>query len=322
MTNICNAGSVLVLNGKGGATPLSFDASLPSAQPAWIHLNYSSSEAKSWLTNKSNIEEFVSEAMLARETRPRTIVTHNGILLILRAMNSNPKAEPEDMISLRIWIEENRIITASKRKLLSIGEVIDLLKIDNGPRNIIEFLDELTDKITNGISAQIDKIDLHIDQLEEEVLGQIDYQLRPKLAEQRKQIIALKRFVAPQRDALSRLTQIERFTWLSETDRIHFMETSDRTIRCVEDLDEAKDRATVVQETLSSKLSEKVEQRMYILSMVAAIFLPLGFITGLLGINVGGIPGSQANWAFAIVSVMLIFVAFFEYWLFKKKRWI
>jgi zinc transporter len=61
---------------------------------------------------------------------------------------------------------------------------------------------------------------------------------------------------------------------------------------------------------------------MYILSIVAAIFLPLGFITGLLGINVGGIPGEENQWAFGIVSLFLVVIALVLIWNFKRIRWL
>jgi Mg2+ and Co2+ transporter CorA len=59
----------------------------------------------------------------------------------------------------------------------------------------------------------------------------------------------------------------------------------------------------IVQEELNSRLSEQMNRAMYTLSIVAAIFLPLGLLTGLLGINVGGIPGTESPWAFLVVTL-------------------
>ena len=322
MEHKTHVASVLILDGNGGAKSNDLSHAFNGKSLAWIHLDYASEVNKSWLIKKSGLDEFLYEALLERETRPRIFMTQQGILLILRAINRQPKAEPADMLSVRAWIEENRIITVAKKELLVISEIQDSLSLGHGPKNTSEFLDELTGLITNRISEQIDLIDEQVDLLEDKVLDNVDYSLRHKLAEQRTRIIALKRYVAPQRDALSRLTQVDRFSWLNETDRLHLLETSDRTIRCIEDLDEARERATIVQETLSSKLSELLGNRMYILSLVAAVFLPLSFVTGLLGINVSGIPGSEAKWAFTIVSFLLILFGIFEFWLFKKKRWI
>ncbi len=60
---------------------------------------------------------------------------------------------------------------------------------------------------------------------------------------------------------------------------------------------------------------------MYVLSIVAGIFLPLGLLTGLLGINVGGIPGTESKLAFAIVCLILLLIAGIQIWVFRKKRW-
>lgn len=49
----------------------------------------------------------------------------------------------------------------------------------------------------------------------------------------------------------------------------------------------------VMQEELTEKLSEQMNKTMYILTVLAGIFLPITFVTGLLGINVGGIPGTD-----------------------------
>jgi zinc transporter len=70
---------------------------------------------------------------------------------------------------------------------------------------------------------------------------------------------------------------------------MHLREEADRVVRYVEDLDSARERAAVTQEELVNRVSEQINSRTYVLSVAAAIFLPLGFLTGLFGINVGGI---------------------------------
>ena len=88
------------------------------------------------------------------------------------------------------------------------------------------------------------------------------------------------------------------------------------------DPDAARERAQVAQDELTHRLSEYINRNMYTLSIVAAIFLPLGLITGYLGINVGGIPGEKWDWAFTVVGAMLITFALIEVWLFRRLRWL
>ena len=123
-----------------------------------------------------------------------------------------------------------------------------------------------------------------------------------------------------QRDAFAKLI-IEKITWLDEDSRLRLREVSDRLIRHIEDLDAVRERAAVTQEELLSRLSDQMNTRMYVLSVVAAIFLPLGFLTGLLGINVGGIPGTDNPWAFLMFLVFIIGIFIGQMLWFRSKKW-
>ncbi|MDH3527069.1 MAG: hypothetical protein OEM43_06160 [Gammaproteobacteria bacterium] len=103
--------------------------------------------------------------------------------------------------------------------------------------------------------------------------------------------------------------------------RMRIRELTDRMTRFIEDLDEARDRASVTHEELQNRLAELTNRRMYLLTMIAAIFLPLSFLTGLLGINVGGIPGSDFPAAFAIVVVLMVLVGAGQWLFFRWRKW-
>ncbi len=90
----------------------------------------------------------------------------------------------------------------------------------------------------------------------------------------------------------------------------------------MEDLDSARDRAAVTQEELNSRLSEAMNQKMYVVALVAAIFLPPGLLPGLLGINVGGIPGAENQLAFTLVCVLLLGLAGVQVWALRRRHWL
>jgi len=145
-------------------------------------------------------------------------------------------------------------------------------------------------------------------------------QIRSGILELRREVIKLRRYLAPQREALSRL-YAEKVSWLSEHDRLEVREASDKITRYVEDLDSARDRAGVTFEELSSRQAEQMNSRMYVLSLIAGLFLPLGFLTGLLGINVGGIPLAESPWGFFEVVAFLIVVIVVQIVVFRRKNW-
>jgi zinc transporter len=291
-----------------------------SAGLLWVHLNFEAPEAQRWIKEESQLDDVVGDALLAEESRPRVTAFDDGLLIAVRGVNLNPEADPEDMVSLRIWAEKDRIITTRRRKLLSVADLCSAIDNGKGPRTSGEFLEEVTDRLMVRMGGVIDGLEDKAAELEEAVLTAESHQLRPMLASIRRDAINLRRYMAPQREAIARL-QSEKASWLTEEDRVRLRETYDRLTRYIEDLDAARERAAVTQEELVSRLSEQMDNRMYVLSIVAAIFLPLGFLTGLLGINVGGIPGSEYKAAFAIFCLLLMGVVVVQIVIFKKKKW-
>lgn len=291
----------------------------PADGTLWLHLDYNDDKVQNWLRNESNIDRVLCEALLAEETRPRVLSSGNSLLLILRGVNCNPGADPEDMVSLRMWFDENRIISMRHRKVMAIEDIQKSIESLKGTSSPADFLVMAANRLVDRIGDVVAEIDDEVDELEDMVLTAESYELRTKLSQLRRKSISLRRYIAPQRDVLARL-QGESISWLSDIDRVHVREVAERTARFIDDIDSARDRAAITQEELNSRLSEQMNKTMYVLSIVAAIFLPLGLLTGLLGINVGGIPGTESKIAFSIVTLFLIVVAIAELWIFKRKK--
>jgi zinc transporter len=313
-----------ILDGSGGGRQVDWEeiGSWKSRQGVlWIHLDYSVTQVQQWLYEKSGLEEVICDALTEEDSRPRCTPFHEGLLLGLRGVNFNPGADPEDMVGIRIWFEKERIISTRRRKVLSIADIRDALEQGNGPDSASDFLVQVTGRLMERMRQVIDDLEDSVAEVEDQVLVSENRQLRFQLAAMRRQAISLRRYLSPQREALSRLLT-EKIFWLDESDRIRLREVYDQLIRYIEDLDEARDRAAVTQEQLINSLSEQMNSKMYILSIVAAIFLPLGFLTGLLGINVGGIPGAESKLGFLLFVLLLIVVVIFQIWLFRKKKWL
>ena len=311
------------LNGAGGGKSLNWDevrSWKSDTDFLWVHLDFTHPRVQQWVNEESGVDDVVAEALLADETRPRSSIMKNGLLVMLRGVNMNAGADPEDMVAIRIWIEDNRIITSRKRQLLSINDIRQTIDDNAGPTTPGDLLVMLSSFLVARMSSVIDAIDEEVDRLENAVVESENPQLRRELAKLRTQVIALRRYLSPQREVMVRLSQ-DKMQWLTDMDRVRLREVSDRIIRYVEDLDAVRERAAVVQEELASRLSEQMNKRMYMLSMVAAVFLPLGFMTGLLGINVGGIPGANNPLGFEWVLGLIVALVAAQVWIFKRQRW-
>ena len=312
-----------ILSGDGKGRRIDWqevDAWSVSDGVLWMHLDYEHPQAQQWIKENSQLDQLTQQSLLAAETRPRSVLLEEGLLINLRGVNSNPGSEPEDMVSIRLYCDGNRIISTRKRRLLSVQDISASLDKGTGPKNAGELIANLASRLTERMSNVISELDDHIDGIEEEIISHPSQSFRSKLVELRREVIMLRRYLAPQRDALTRL-QSENLDWLSIENKLMLREAGDRVVRYIEDLDSCRDRAAVAYEELNSQLSEQLNSRMYVLSVVAALFLPLGFLTGLFGINVGGIPFAEDPFGFIEIIFILVVIVVLQLVLFRLKKW-
>lgn len=313
-----------VLDKKGSLKEIGFDeinSYREKNELLWLHFNYTKNEAKEWISTKNGIDEIAVDALLADETRPRTIVLKDNLLLALRGVNLDPNSKPEDMKSIRLFISQNLIISTSRRTILSVTEMIEELKRGSGIKSSSEFIIELTYKMIDRIDDVIEKIHDRCDTLEDTIFDDKRRLQKAEILNIRKEIIVLKRFLVPQKEALIKLYN-EQLSWLNEYQKIELRETNDQLIRHIEELDTVRDKIILIQDEISNNLSGELNKKMYIMAIISAIFLPLTFLTGLLGINVAGIPGAEYENAFFIFTGILFLVVILQFTFFKKNRWI
>jgi zinc transporter len=312
-----------LLDSQGGGRRIGW-AEISDWRPAdgllWIHLDYSHPQSLQWLEQASGVDRIVRQALISDESRPRCEAFEQGLLAILRGVNLNPGADPEDMVSIRIWLEAQRIISCRRRRLASIADLQASLQKGKGPRSQGSFLAQLCENLVKRMDGVIEALEEDAVALEDSLADDDSGKLRGEISDTRRVVIHLRRYLAPQRDALKRLQAME-FDWLSPEARSRLHETADQTQRYLEGLDAIRDQTQVAREELTQKLTEQTERRMYLLAIVTSVFLPLGFLTGLLGINVGGMPGVDNPLAFWLVTLLALIVGGASLWILRRKRW-
>jgi len=198
------------------------------------------------------------------------------------------------------------VISLRQRRMRSTYDAADAIEHGRGPRDVPSLLIWLLDGISQRMEPVLENLELLNDGLEEGVTEREPREIRRELAEVRRQLIALRRYLAPQRLALASLAAEQQLPWLSADHRLHLREYADRTARQVEELELLREQAGVTKDELANHVAEQLNARMYLLAIVTAVFLPLGLVTGLLGINVGGMPGAQDPQAFWFVCGILV----------------
>lgn len=298
-------------------------ALLRSDTLAWVHLRAQHPDTPAWIIeNLSYLDPTIIDALVAEETRPRVTRIGEGLIVILRGINTVDGEDPEDMVSVRLWIDPNRIVSLSRRPVRAVEQIAEELSCGQGPRDCAEFLVELVERLTQRIENFWARLDDEADEMEESVLdGRGGDEVRGRLVEVRRSAIVLRRYLQPQRDSL-RMLQAAHPRWLEDDDLRHLAEELDALERVVEDADAMRERMALVRDELAGQLSERLNRNMYMLSVLSALFLPLGFLTGLFGINVAGMPGASHPTAFWIFVGALCAVVVAQLAILRRLRWI
>ena len=309
----------LQLNGAGAANPIALSEPLPSqGGPLWIHLDYTFDEAREWLEHLPDVPDTVVEALFAADTRPRAADVGGGLLIYLRGVNLAPGARPEDMIALRLWIRNGLIVSTQKRQLMTLSEIATELEQGEGARTPSDLVKRLVDGLIWRMEDVIERIEDQVGECADLLETRPDKALTHEISSLRRRAVTLRRYLAPQREAIARLQNDAR---IDRDDAEIIREAGERLQRLLEDLDAARDHATLLQEEVFSVQNEAINDRMYLLAIISALFLPLGFLTGLFGINVGGLPGVEDPEAFWwCAGALVVIAAGILVWM-ARRRW-
>ena len=271
----------------------------------WMHIEDGDPEDLASLKGQGDIPDIAANALVATETRPRCDRIEEGALVNLRGLAEGETDDSDRLVSVRLWVRQGKVNSVTRRPLAATGIVKSQMEagkiLDPG---------DLVAAFAKAISTQLDPevaaLGDYLDDYESDLEPHQVYRLRTAIAKIRSDSIAYRRFVAPDRDALTTLAHLD-FDWLAEEDRLHIREAADRFARMTEELEAVRERAALLHEQITDMRGEQMEARSLYISVVAFIFLPLTFITGLLGMNVEGIPYAKEPWAFwGVVGVCIL----------------
>ena len=285
----------------------------------WIHLEGRDEQDLGFVKSHDDIPDVAANALIATETRPRCDQIDNGAIVNLRGPGDLDPDDSDRLVSIRMWVRKDRVTSLSRRTMSATKIVLghaEAGKIIDPGDLVAAFARVISRQLDPQVAALGDNLDKCESELDEGNL----YRLRTEIARFRSEAIAYRRFVAPNRDALVELAGLE-VDWLSDEDRLHIREAADRFARMTEELEAVRERAALLHEQLTDLRAEQLDQRSLLISVVAFVFLPLTFITGLLGMNVRGIPYADEPWAFWGVVGVCVVIALAVVAFFARERW-
>jgi zinc transporter len=284
-------------------------ASLRSApdhdRPTWLHFNLADVRARRWLEEDSGLGSAVVEALL--EPDPRVHVQHlgTGLCAVLADLHHDFDRNPEGIGQLRIFVEGQRMISFRRHRLRTVDQIRrDLASGAVAPRTVSELFAVLLERLAASFGDVVTKLGDTIDDAEDEILagryqpqGKVLGSVRRNLARPRRHLNANRMALGPLRGHLPDVL---------DADPSEIRQAIERMDTISQDMELVQERTRLLQEEIAARQGEATNRNLFLLSTVSAALLPITLITGIFGMNVGGLPGVNHPHGFRWVMLSIL----------------
>lgn len=313
---------VFVFDGKGDVQFLPPGAAEPATTSKSFLLitgRSSSAEFKNWLEIQTG--SHLADLMASGGLRSRCTVIEDRALVTMRVVHRGGELAEGEGQEVSIFMERGRLIIASEADIPAVLGIAQWQQAHFAPHSPADLVARLGLRAADRLEGFIEKAGDKLDDIEEQVLADVIDDAPDRLAEVRRSLIGFRRIIWPQRDMLNTL-EIEDLSFFSGRDRTRLREASHRSARIGDDLQALSERAGLIHEQILDARSEQLNRSLLFLAALTAIFMPLTLVTGILGMNVSGIPYATSPYAFLVViSGLVVLGAITLAWL-RHKHWI
>jgi len=256
--------------------------------------------------------------------RPKVEDFDNYIFVVLKMIYYDNIGEKNEVEQVSLILGKNFVISFQERE----GDVFDSVRerIEKGKGRIRKMgsdylLYSLIDALVDNYFFVLEKMGDKIEELEEDVVEQIAPESLRNIHKSKKEMILLRRSVWPLREVINSLVR-DKTALISENVIIYFRDVYDHTIQVIDTVETFRDMLSGLHDTYLSSISNKMNEIMKVLTMFAAIFIPLTFIAGIYGMNFAFMPELNWRWGYFTVWGVFLLVGGTMLLYFKRKKWL
>ena len=290
----------------------------------WVDLDQPSEEEYKILNDVFHFHELAIEDAMSSAHHPKVEAYDGYLYLILHGIDFAAAEHEFKTQDVDFFLGSQYLVTVHpgvSRTLGKINEVCtrDARLLGEGPGVLMY---RIIDTMIDNYRPEVEKLEAQLDEIEREVFENPNHQLARRILNFKKDVSSLRQVVLPQRDAVGRLARRE-FPLITEQLAFRFRDVQDNLVRLSDEAMFFQDRITSILDAHLSAVSNQLNSVMKVLTIIATVFMPLTFITGLYGMNVDlphfGLGGFTMFWVLmgvmaANVGVML--------WYFHRRGWI
>lgn len=274
--------------------------------PIWLHFRQSDVRFQAWLGTCDRIPVPWRELLLDTDAHIRIETSPRGFAGVLGDFNYDSDSDTDLLGVMRLYVDDKFIITTRLHALKAADqlrqEIRSGLPIRSPMDVVFRFLEDMTDLLA-GLSVKQAEI---VDEIEDFVLKDRFLRESEELGAVRRLLTRVRRHVDAQRHAMSQLIHRPP-AWFCEKDTQELRRAIEHLNAVFLDLEAIQDRARLLQDEIAARIANATNRNLYIVSLLSAVFLPITLISGIFGMNVGGLPWENQTGGFAwVLGVMLL----------------
>lgn len=267
------------------------------------------------------------EDVLNIPQRPKVEEYGNHLFMVTRMVSFNTTMESEQV---SMFLGRNYLITFQEHPGDCFDPIRDRIRKNGGiiRKQGADYLAyALMDALIDGYFPVLEALGEQIEGLEDEVIENPSRATVQRIHKVKRDLLDLRRSTWPQREAINTLIR-EATPLIKETTRTHLRDVYDHTIQSMDVVETYRELVSGLMEAYFSSLSNKMNEVMKTLTVVATIFIPLTFIVGIYGMNFNperspwNMPELNWAWGYPAVWLVILMVVLGMVWFFHRKEWL
>jgi magnesium transporter len=277
----------------------------PDGGTLWVDLDVSDDAQAALLTDLFHFHPLAVEDARNPSSRVKAEEYPGFLVLVARVVSfceTTPDPYDLETANLTVFLTEHAVITAHMESLPAVQTLVERLRnnpdlLERGPARVAH---EMLDSAVDAYFPVLDQLDEFVDDMEERVFGKFDEELLQEIFQVKRLVISLRRYLAPQREVLSQLTnRPSRF--LPPDAQLYFRDVYDHMLRITDALDSYRDLMSSTLDSYLSQVSNRLGTVSKGLAVVGALSIPFVVIAGVYGMNFEHIPLAHHPYGFEIM---------------------
>ncbi len=288
------------LDGMSDVVRTGADERTDGPGPLWLHFNLTDRRAREWLDEHAALPRAALATLLDPQPRVRVQLLPAALVGIIDDLHHDFHGDPEGFGELRFYVDEARVISARRHPLRGIDELRRALESGGSVPSTASWLEQLVETLAKSFGETVRDLADKVDDLEDEIVAGQGRDQRATLADIRRLLVRFRRHLSADRHALGRLRAHDGFDSAQPTP---LRQALDHLDGVAQDLELVHERVRLLQDEVAGILAEATNRNLYLLSVVTTVLLPTTVVTGLWGMNVGGLPWSENPDGFLYASL-------------------